>query len=377
MSILIQRNSVVALGTSITFITADAKGDSRGASCWFTWATLLSNARMVWTRNSGLLGDTSAGMISRFKRDVVAWGATWCVLEVGTNDAYVLNLPVAQFAANVRTIVDLAQQNRINLILTTVMQRSDVFSALVPQYNAFLTRLSQEKGLPLIDFYSAVLDPTTGLTNVANTSDGLHPSPPGARLMGQAAANVAAVVMPSFSPILGETNNTDDLNLVGSPLFLTNTAGLGTNWVQTGTGVPSVVVGTQPVVGNFQRLTVNPDNANATINSPGIVPGGLWTPGIDAISFSGWIQSACTGATAGAMVQILFFLASGGFTTSPLLQLPGTFGPNLFYTEVAIPPTTSVFEIFFGPQGGTGGNDFVQIAQPTVLVLSRSPLSAL
>lgn len=363
-------NKTIFFGTSITSIgSVFPDGSSRGASCWATWACLLSNSQILWVRNAGALGDTTVTAIARFDRDILPYinGIDIVVIEQGTNDAYVDLRPVAQFASNIKTLVTRVLSLGKIPILCTVMQRSDIGSTLVEQYNAFLQQFALLNGIDLWDFYSAVINPATGLTNVANTSDGLHPSNAGARLMGQAAATAALNRFAKPSAVfVAEHQQAWSANIVANALGTNNAGGLFTGFTKTGTGTASLVAPSGNVLGQRQRLTAV-DATSCSINSALIVPGPAFQAG-DTIAFSGYFQSS-TITAGGAYVEIVFF--NSGLTAAPALALPGAIAESLFYGEFVIPPGTIAMDVYIQLAAGVAANDFVQIAQPTIVNLSQ------
>ncbi len=88
----------------------------------------------------------------------------------------------ARFEKNVRTLIQLARLNKVNIILTTFLydsERMDLFSrSSIAKQNEILKRLAQEEKVPLVDL-------SAGFENVEDKAgyfyaDHYHPNPKGA-----------------------------------------------------------------------------------------------------------------------------------------------------------------------------------------------------
>lgn len=371
--ILASGNPTVFLGDSITSITCDTVGDQRGAQSYAAWACLLSDSQITWSRNAGVAGDTAAQVLARVQTDVVAYAPKFCVLHVGANDAYIATTTLASYAASIKGIVGALRAARIRPILSTVMQRSDVGSNLVDQYNAWLKVYAKAQGLPLAPFCSTVIDPATGLTKPAYTADGLHPSAAGAQLLGQALATVAAGVMPLWTPPLAAHAQAWSVNQLANGLFLANSGGLATGWLKDqGAGTPSIVAGDGvTVLGNWQKIAENPHTAQTVVHGP--VNTVVANPG-DRLAFTGWFQSACSGADS-AQVGLYWWPSSAA--SMPVFNFPGTVPPHRFYVETIAPAGNTGFGVYLTLPAGGGGNDFAQLAQPTVINLTALGIPSL
>lgn len=357
-------NTTIAIGTSITGQTSDAVGDSRGAKSWFSWACLLSNSQITFLRNAGVGGNTAAQILARLATDVVAYSPKNCIIEDGANDAYISLTTLASYAATKVAQVAALRAANIRPILCTVMQRSDVASDLVEEYNAFLHSYALVEGIDLINFHRAVLNPATGLTATANLADGLHPSEAGARLMGQAAATTLATNLPLWVPPLATHQGAHSKNLVPNGLLLNNGSGIGTGWAASG-GTASIVAGDGvSVLGNWQRLTENGHTTQRTLNA---TPFTGHSEG-DRLAFCGWFQSSCT---SGDTAAIALYYFNVGLATIPVFNFPGNVGPCMWYAEAVVPAGgEDGGYVYLTLPAGAGGNDWIQVAQVTVLNLT-------
>ena len=104
--------------------------------------------------------------------------AQGAVVMLGTNDPGNPNA-----VADLTMLIDKLEAAHILPILSTVPPRHDAFSdQLNVEFNAAVTRLAQERSLPLIDFYQEILlrRPGTTWLNTLISNDGVHPTATGA-----------------------------------------------------------------------------------------------------------------------------------------------------------------------------------------------------
>ena len=366
-------NATIAIGDSITFISCDAAGLLRGPQSYFSWLTLLSDSQVNYLRNAGVPGDTAAQVLARIQTDVVAYGPRFCIVHIGTNDAYIASTTLASYAGSIKAIVAALRAANIKPILSTVMMRSDTGNALVETYNAWLHTYCKSQGIPLLPFYEAMLDPTTGLTHTAYTADGLHPSPAGAQVMGQAAATYLAEILPPWSPPLAMHSQSWSPNILPNGLFIANSGGLGTSWVEDqGAGTPSIVAGDGVnVLGNWQRLTENPHTNQTVIHSP--INTVTVHPG-DRLALCGWYLSSCTGPEGSAVT--MYWWPSGA-AVQPVFNFPGAISQHKFYVEAVAPAGNTGIAVYLILPAASGDASQAQVAQMTVLNLTQLGIPSL
>ncbi|MBK8196727.1 MAG: hypothetical protein IPK75_00015 [Acidobacteria bacterium] len=151
--------------------------------------------------NRGISGQTSAQMVVRFAPDVVALKPDVVHIMAGTNDLAENTGPVSDdaFKNNIRTMVTLAQENGIAVVLASIPP-ADKFGwrpALKPAerievLNAWLEDYAAETGSIYADYHSLLSDDGARLTP-ALTPDGVHPNRLGyAAIHDAAAAAIAA-----------------------------------------------------------------------------------------------------------------------------------------------------------------------------------------
>lgn len=93
------------------------------------------------------------------------------LIMLGTNDAG--GIPPADYERNLNQIVQYTIDNGIIPVLFTIPPRAG-HNELVNQYNPIIVRLARDKGIPLVDFWTALQAlPKSGLQD-----DGTHPSLP-------------------------------------------------------------------------------------------------------------------------------------------------------------------------------------------------------
>jgi hypothetical protein len=105
--------------------------------------------------------------------------AQFAVLMLGTNDAK-QGVGTSTFITNLTSIVNVLEGQRIVVILSTIPPNA-AYNNTVIMYNSAIRSYAQSAGLPLIDFYSEILDRAPGTTweNTLISSDGTHPSASG------------------------------------------------------------------------------------------------------------------------------------------------------------------------------------------------------
>lgn len=112
-----------------------------------------------------LAGESPLSCEYRLTRPAVA------LIMLGSNDT--TTVPIDEFAANMRTIADYSIANGVIPVLTTIAPRPDL-PERAESYNQVIISIAAERGLPLWDYYGAMVTlPDSGLR-----PDGLHPTSP-------------------------------------------------------------------------------------------------------------------------------------------------------------------------------------------------------
>jgi lysophospholipase L1-like esterase len=178
--------SVVFIGDSITAIWASGQGPQ-----------FADHPNWV---DKGISGQNSSQVLARFKSDVVDLHPEIVHLLIGTNDVYpgwtlypsgsnAINSP-----ANVEMMVRMAQANGIHVVLATIPPWGCDASNCTPAesadstptrydrintWNAWIEQYALSKGIPVVDYHSALLAPDGEHYVPDMTLEGVHPSAAG------------------------------------------------------------------------------------------------------------------------------------------------------------------------------------------------------
>jgi lysophospholipase L1-like esterase len=184
---------IVCLGDSLTYGYGNARRD-----IWTNLAAQISGFEIV---NKGINGDTSGGMLSRFKRDVLDEKPSAVLLICGANDIFA-SLAIDNLKANVFSMRHLAANAQIAFILGTLppIQADKVppqwaafadmtlADKLCGQYSQWVKAFCKAFGVFEIDFRA--LFERKLKENPSLYLDGLHPNKEGQRLMAELAAQI-------------------------------------------------------------------------------------------------------------------------------------------------------------------------------------------
>jgi acyl-CoA thioesterase-1 len=141
--------------------------------------------------NRGIGGQTTAQMLGRFRHDVVALRPRAVHILAGTNDLAGNTGPttLAWIQANIRSMVDIARANRIDVILAAVPPAARFNwrpairpAAQIEALNAWLRDYAASEKLVFVD-YGGVLGDGAGGMKAELSSDGVHPNPQAYALM--------------------------------------------------------------------------------------------------------------------------------------------------------------------------------------------------
>ena len=196
----------------------------------------------------------------------------------GTNDATAGALTTANVqstTANLKSMIDQAKQASIQPILCTIPPRGDAanYNQNAHKINAAIHQLAQAERVLLVDFYSMLVDPTTGVYKSGyDVGDGIHPSSTACKAMAQYFVTATADLFgPSQVSVVATSG--DMTNLIPNPLFLTATTG----WTSSNYGsspAPTYTVVTDPTIsGNWFSASFPQATAagqNYSMNGPSI-----------------------------------------------------------------------------------------------------------
>jgi acyl-CoA thioesterase I len=160
------------------------------------WPSLLADKWGIEVLNKGINGDSTAGMLSRFHRDVIQAEATHVIISGGVNDL-ILRVPADVACSNIATMVHHARCHRITPVIgIEVPVEPEMAETFWPditdfhQVNRELAELRQKllsfaKGfrVGVADFYGELELPGVSDYRKELYSDGLHLKAEGNRLV--------------------------------------------------------------------------------------------------------------------------------------------------------------------------------------------------
>lgn len=228
---------VGAVGASITTANGARPGNELSVQGYLAWAALLSEGAIKYAGHAGAGGATSTNVAATHLPALLALpGAPfhYVVLDAFTNNMSSDAL-FDQGKLDLASMVSSLQARGIAPILSNVPPRTDGTTAeylRIAKWNAYLARYAELNSLIHVDWHSRLVDPATGeyAAGMLLTGDtsGLHPSPAGAKLMGQALVD-AMPPAPHWRPVMRAVDE-DPIDLIAHGLFLTDTAGVGTGF---------------------------------------------------------------------------------------------------------------------------------------------------
>jgi lysophospholipase L1-like esterase len=150
---------------------------------------LMEDLESVDIVNSGISGDTTAGMLARFYPEVIQHHPTHVIIMGGTNDLW-FNLSDRQIISNIMAMTRHARHHGIQAIIgiptpyypsseSATIEDSEMEDRL-NHYQEALEAFALEDGLPVIQFYE-------GMDDSFFIDDGLHPSEAGHKQMAETA----------------------------------------------------------------------------------------------------------------------------------------------------------------------------------------------
>ncbi len=189
-----ERIRIVALGDSTTAGTpgflspleAPPAGKGDITSQYAHW---LMKSEPDWdVINCGVNGERSDQIAARVVRDVVGASPAAVVIIAGVNDVY-QGRTVEHVLAQLRTMYDRAAHAGIRVVGGTIVPYNTAGTAeneRMRQINAWIREQTRnEPAIAFVDTRAAVADPGNA-DRLAESPDGLHPSPRGYRAMADA-----------------------------------------------------------------------------------------------------------------------------------------------------------------------------------------------
>lgn len=161
---------VVMMGNSITEIWAKQHSE------FFRLTRLIGR---------GISGQTSAQMLARFDKDVIALNPQAVVILAGTNDIAENGGPYSeeQTMANIAKMCEQAKSHKIKVILSSVLPCNKMYwsnatgvTGKIESLNKRIKNYAQKNKIHYIDYYSYMIDRNDGSLHHAYTNDGVHPN---------------------------------------------------------------------------------------------------------------------------------------------------------------------------------------------------------
>ncbi|GAB6157931.1 hypothetical protein JCM39194_11310 [Desulfotomaculum varum] len=189
------RQKIVCLGDSITY------GYPEGPD--YSWVNLAAAATGYRFINRGVNGDTTGQMLARFVRDVAEEAPAYVILAGGHNDGW-LGVPLSEVAANISNLVDQSFEYGICplLVLPSPLHMEQMlqhypgsrqaaadYCNRLEQIRQWLGRYAAARGLLTLDFYTPLLDNSTGQANTNYLLDGGHPTRQGYGVLADVVVN--------------------------------------------------------------------------------------------------------------------------------------------------------------------------------------------
>lgn len=147
--------------------------------------------------NRGISAQTTVQMLLRFRADVIDLKPAVVHIMAGTNDLAgntgPMDLPGIE--ANIASMADLARANGIRVVLASVLPAAEFPwrpglnpGPKIVALNEWQRQYSQAHHLGYVDYYAAMNDGKLGM-RAALSSDGVHPTKEGYRIMDAVAAS--------------------------------------------------------------------------------------------------------------------------------------------------------------------------------------------
>jgi acyl-CoA thioesterase-1 len=169
------------------------------------WPSLVESRLKINVINSGIGGDTTGGLLSRFYPAVVQHRPDVVLIMGGTNDLW-WDLEINMILANIFTMTCQAEHHDIvplvGLPIPVVAERAcrQDFAAPEGGYDSCveklaalakaLARAAKQNDIGCLDFHHPFCDKSGNATGKYFLDDGLHPNKDGHRLMAEITVNM-------------------------------------------------------------------------------------------------------------------------------------------------------------------------------------------
>lgn len=154
-----------------------------------TWPKIVEKELGIQVNNKGICGDTTAGMLSRFGRDVLNEKPTHVMIMGGANDL-IFNTPMTAAHSNIATLIYQAYHYRIEPIVgihipmvPDMAKEKFMIDADFKRVNKelfllreWILKFSNMIGFKTIDLFSQFYNYTNGIGKENLYIDGVHPT---------------------------------------------------------------------------------------------------------------------------------------------------------------------------------------------------------
>jgi lysophospholipase L1-like esterase len=320
---------------------------------WFNQAAVESRSVIQWAGNAGLQAGSTAAMVSRLPALLASTPIDRLFIIGGSTDL-AAQVPPTSISANINQMVNIAKAANVLPILCTLPPSPNGTPSSVP-LNLQIRNVAKLQGVPIVDFYQVLVDPTTGLYLAGYSPDGTNPGPVASRLMAAKAISDTSSLYDQEHPYL-PASETDGVNLIADPLFLATTSPWTAATV-SGTAMQNAI-GTDPsIAGNTMVLTKTNAASVNTLTGTGITSG--FNPG-DRLAFVGRIKSA--NCEAGAMqFDVALQFDPGANLTYPIYHWAVDIADGQWYVEVVVPAGATMLTPVITLNAGTGSVTLGQI----------------
>jgi len=257
---------------------------------------IIQTPGLVWIKNAGIAGNTSAQMLARLATDIPAEVKLVPFMEMA-NDIGSL-VTVAANRANMRAIAEACIAAGETPLLVLSPPRNGSQSAAT-NMRAAQEIMAMDIGIDVVDPWYAAVDLATGEYVVGAASDGIHPTFATASIAAAAfSEQLSGAVRHAFRPWHNLSGGDSRTIAGGNCLMLNSTSGIPNGWSKAGTANATIAAAPTGFLGNFARLT----GATATGN-----------PYLRKIVTTGW--------TAGDEQLFVMAVATGGYGASGNVSL--------------------------------------------------------
>ena len=312
---------------------------------YLLWASILSMGKIAYGGTAATGGFKTDQIIATHLPTVLAARPTFCVVHAGTNDIGTHTTAVT--IANLKTIFDRLLAAGITPVATTMLPKETNKGSsreALDAMSAFVTRYADLKGFPRVDWTTPFITTAGGWTGYASPTPGpynyddVHPEGGGAKVMGQALADVLTPLINTKPESLATNTNylADFVPTRVNGLLLTDTNADGvadqiTAPAATGAVYALTAMSADEGKGNWQSME-RTSTGSPTLETAAITV----TPG-DLITFSCKVKT--TGMKAGAATWHLRLTTSSVIDVTALRNFKEDITLGLWKVTFRVPST--------------------------------------